>query len=75
MLFKEYRLKLGLTQEELAEKIDITWRQMQRIEKGKSIPSIHTLKKLIIVLNISNEDIAKYIKIYKFLVYKSLFFK
>ncbi len=62
MLFKEYRLKAGLTQEELAEKLDITWRQMQRIEKEKSRPSFETLKKLILVLNISDEDIVKYIK-------------
>ena len=49
MLFKEYRKKLGLTQEELAEKLEITWRQMQRIETGKSMPSYLTLKKLVII--------------------------
>ncbi len=62
MLFKYYRNKKGLTQEELAEKLDISWRQMQRIEKGKSNPSIQTLKKLVMVLEISDEDLAKYIK-------------
>jgi len=62
MIFKTYRLKAGLTQEELAEKAEITWRQMQRIEKEKSTPSMQTLKKLLIILNISDEDLANYIK-------------
>ena len=62
MIFKTYRIKMGMTQEQLAEKIEITWRQMQRIEKEKSIPSMQTLKKLVIVLNISDEDLANYIK-------------
>ena len=61
-MLKAYRIKMGYTQEELAELIEISWRQMQRIEKGKSVPSIQTLKKLILVLNISDEDVAKYIK-------------
>jgi len=61
-MLKAYRIKMGYTQEELAELIEISWRQMQRIEKGKCVPSIQTLKKLILVLNISDEDIAKYIK-------------
>ena len=62
MIFKEYRTKLGITQEQLAEKVEITWRQMQRIEKEKSLPSLATLKKLVIELNISDEDLAKFIK-------------
>ena len=62
MIFREYRIKSGLTQEELADKVEISWRQMQRIEKEKSFPSLQTLKKLIIILNISDIDIAKYIK-------------
>jgi len=49
-MFKEYRKKLNLTQEELAEKLDISWRQLQRIETGKNDPSLITLKKLIKVL-------------------------
>ena len=59
---KKYRENLNLTQEELADRIDITWRQMQRIEKGTSLPSLKTLKKLVIELNISDEDLANFIK-------------
>ena len=62
MMFKKYRLLRGLTQEQLAEKVEITWRQMQRIEKGNSLPSLLTLKKLIIVLDISDKDVADFIK-------------
>lgn len=61
-MLKTYRIKMGYTQEELAELLEISWRQMQRIEKGKSLPSMQTLKKLVIILNISDSDLAKYIK-------------
>jgi len=61
-MFKEYRKKLNLTQEELAEKLDISWRQLQRIETGKNDPSLITLKKLIKVLKINDKDIINYLK-------------
>ena len=34
-MIKEYRIKRGLTQEELAEILNISWRQLQRIEKNE----------------------------------------
>lgn len=58
----KYRLLRGLTQEELAEKLNISWRQVQRIETGKCTPSLKTFKKLIKVLNISDKDILDYLK-------------
>lgn len=61
-MFKEYRKNLGFTQEKLAELLDISPRQLQRIETGKTETSLKTLKKLIKILNISDEDILKYIK-------------
>lgn len=61
-MIKEYRKKLGLTQEQLAELLDISPRQLQRIETGKNDTSLKTLKKLIKILDISNEDIIKYLK-------------
>lgn len=60
-MFERYRKKSGLTQEQLAEKTNISWRQLQRIERGISIPSLETFAKLIKVLKISNEDALKYI--------------
>ncbi len=50
---------MNLTQEELAEKIGISQRQLQRIEAGETTSKICTLKKLIKVLQINDEDIIK----------------
>ncbi len=61
-MIKEYRKKLGLTQEKLAELLDISPRQLQRIESGQTETSLKTLKKLIKILDISDEDIVNYIK-------------
>lgn len=51
-MIKEYRIKNCLSQEDLAEKIDISWRHMQRLEHNESNTTVKTLKKLINVLNI-----------------------
>ena len=61
-IIKNYRNKRGYTQEELAEMIDISSRQLQRIENGVSITKITTLKKVINVLKIDDKDIVKMIK-------------
>lgn len=61
-MFERYRKNAKMTQEEVAERTNISWRQLQRIEKGVSIPTLETLAKLIVVLNISDEDTLKYIK-------------
>ncbi len=61
-MLKNYRLKAGMTQERLADVLDISWRQLQRIESGRSLPSLATLRKMIIVLNITPEDVVKFIK-------------
>ena len=49
-MIKEYRVKNGFSQEELAEKIDISWRHLQRLEHNESKTTVKTLKKLIKVL-------------------------
>ncbi len=61
-MIKKYRRKLGITQEKLAELLDISPRQLQRIENGSSETSLKTLKKLIKVLDISDEDIVEFLK-------------
>ena len=58
-MIKEYRLKKGFSQEFLAEKIDISWR---RLEHNEANTTVKTLKKLIKVLDISDEDILDYLK-------------
>lgn len=61
-MIKEYRIKNGFSQEELAERIDISWRHLQRLEHNESKTTVKTLKKLIKVLKVSDEDILKYLK-------------
>ncbi len=61
-MIKEYRKKKKITQEKLAELLDISPRQLQRIENGSSETSLKTLKKLIKALDISDEDIVKFLK-------------
>ena len=62
-MIKEYRIKRGYTLEQLAEKCDISWRNLQRIENGKdNVAKFDTIKKIIITLDFSDKDIIKYIK-------------
>lgn len=61
-MIKDYRIKRGYTQEELAEILNISPRQLQRIENGESIPKIETLQKMALTLKIDDKDIGKYVK-------------
>jgi len=61
-MIKEYRKLRGFTQEELAEKINISWRQLQRIEKNEQDTSVKTLKRIVQVLKIPDKDIINYLK-------------
>lgn len=61
-MIRENRLKKKLTQEQLAELIDISWRQLQRIEKNENETRVKTLKKLVKALDIPNEEIINYLK-------------
>lgn len=61
-IFKEYRKKMKLTQEQLAEKLDINTRHLQKIEVGDRNVTITLLVKLIKELNIKNEDILLWLK-------------
>jgi transcriptional regulator with XRE-family HTH domain len=54
----EYREKLNLTQDELAEKAGISVRTIQRIESGAK-PKGHTLRTLSEVLKISENDLRE----------------
>lgn len=61
-MIRENRIKNNLTQEELAEKLDISWRHLQRLEYNEENTTVSTLKKIIKVLNIPNEEILEYLK-------------
>ena len=49
---KEHRKKLGLTQEELAEKVDLSTQHISRIESGCYIPSLKSFFAIVSALNI-----------------------
>ena len=51
------RLELGLTQEDVAERVGIATEVYGRLERGKMTPSVPTLRKLCLVLNVS-ADVA-----------------
>ena len=61
-MLRENRIKNHLTQEELAEKLDISWRHLQRLEYNEEKTMVSTLKKIIKVLNISDEEVLDYLK-------------
>ena len=61
-MIREFREKKHYTQEQLAELVEITPRQMQRIEYEEEKTKISTLKKIINVLDIPDEEIIKYMR-------------
>ena len=59
---KRFRKQKKLTQEELAEEIGISWRQLQRLEHNEEKTRISTFKKIVNVLKIPDEEILKFLK-------------
>ena len=54
---RKFRNKIGLSQEELGEKINRTQRQVSLIEVGSSFPNPETLVNITSVLNCSMKDL------------------
>ena len=61
-MIKQYRLAKELSQEELAEEIGISWRQLQRIEHNEENTRISTFKRIVKILNVPDEEIINFIK-------------
>lgn len=57
---KELRQNLGLSQEELAERAEISSRYLSRVEMGQQFPSIDTLVKLANALNVELKDFFEF---------------
>ena len=55
--FKQARLKLGLTQVEVAEKAGINENGYAKIERGETQPKLETVKNLMAVLKIKPSDV------------------
>ena len=56
---KECRLKFGLSQEDLAEKLDTTRQTISSWENGKTYPGIQTITTLSDIFNVSIESLIK----------------
>ena len=61
-MIKEKRKLLGLTQEQMAEKLQISLRQYVRIDNEEDLPRRDILNKLILLLDLSDDEIGKYIR-------------
>lgn len=61
-MLKEERIKKGYTQEKLSELSGIDPRTILRIEKNLTTPKINTYAKLVIALNMTNEEIGENIR-------------
>lgn len=61
-MLKEERKKKGYTQEKLSELSGIDPRTILRIEKNMTIPKLDTYAKLVIALNMTNEEIGENIR-------------
>ncbi len=57
---REARLRKGMTQEELADKTDISIRTIQRIENGEVDPRSYTLMTIARVLEIDYENLVDF---------------
>jgi transcriptional regulator with XRE-family HTH domain len=52
---KELRISLGMTQEYLADQLEITVKSVQRYERGKSRPDTYTIAKLAVFFEVSSD--------------------
>ena len=57
---KRLRKNRNLTQEQLAEMIEIAPRNLSRIEVGESFVTAETLEKLLFALNVTAEELFAY---------------
>lgn len=61
-MIRKYRQLKRISQEELAEEINISWRQLQRIEQNEEKTRITTFKKLVKALNIPDDELINFFK-------------
>lgn len=61
-MLKKERSEKNYTQEELAELTGIDPRTILRIEKEQTIPKVNTYAKIVIALNMTNEEIGENIR-------------
>lgn len=54
---KKRRTSLGLTQEELAEKVGISRAYMGFVEQGRNVPTLETLEKIARALKVKTSEL------------------
>lgn len=62
-MIQEKRKSMHLTQEQMSERLGISLRQYVRIDKEQAFPRRDILKKLIVELKLTDEEIGQYVKI------------
>lgn len=61
-MIKEKRMQKHYTQEKMSQVLGISLRQYVRIDNEEDLPRRDVLKNLIIELELTNEEIGKYIR-------------
>ena len=61
-MIKEKRITLGLTQEQMADKLNISLRQYVRIDKEEDLPRRDILNQLINIFELTDKEIGEYIR-------------
>lgn len=61
-MLKEYRVRAKLSQEKLEKMINVDRKTIFRIENDINIPLLDTFAKMVIALDLSDEEIAKEVK-------------
>ncbi len=61
-MLKEYRVRAKISQNVLEEKTNIDRKTIFRIENDINIPLLDTFAKMVIALNLTDEEIAKEVK-------------
>ncbi len=61
-MLKEYRLKAKISQEELEKRTNIDRKTIFRIENNLNVPLLDTFAKIVVALNLTDEEIAKEVK-------------
>ena len=56
---RETRKNFHLTQEQLAERLDVSWEYISQLERGLRMPSMQLFIKLTEILDVSAEEILQ----------------
>lgn len=59
MALKLLRIKAGLTQQEMADKLGLDQTTISAWEVGRATPTVKSIKKLATVLNVTTEEVIE----------------